>query len=419
MVIRKKSLTMKRMYFAIRYLTLISTILISSSSKAQLAERAFANAQQQVKKMLLVATPSMPPRTTNSDGSILFCPNIYDWTSGFFAGNLWLTYEATKDETLKAEAIRFTEALDSVQYFTGNHDIGFMLYCSYGNGYRLSNSEKYRKVLIQAAKSLCTRFNPKMGVIKSWDSHISWDGKTIWQYPVIIDNMMNLELLFFASKVSGDSSFKNIAITHALTTMKNHIRPDFSTYHVVDYDTATRKVLRRETNQGYANNSTWARGQAWSIYGFTMVYRETGDKRFLETAQHLADFYINNPRLPKDKIPYWDFNVNQPGYNPQFKYDASKYKDIPRDVSAAAVVASALFELSKYSRQKSEVYKKEAVKIVESLASENYTAKVGTNNNFILKHATGNFPINKEIDKPLVYADYYFLEALLKYKQLK
>ena len=165
---------MKRMYFAIRYLTLISTILISSSSKAQLAERAFANAQQQVKKMLLVATPSMPPRTTNSDGSILFCPNIYDWTSGFFAGNLWLTYEATKDETLKAEAIRFTEALDSVQYFTGNHDIGFMLYCSYGNGYRLSNSEKYRKVLIQAAKSLCTRFNPKMGVIKSWDSHISW-----------------------------------------------------------------------------------------------------------------------------------------------------------------------------------------------------------------------------------------------------
>ena len=419
MVMKDKRVNIKNTVLLRRCFILLIAVFFNVLSKAQLTEKAFANAQQHVKKMLLVATPSMPPRTTNSDGSILFCPNIYDWTSGFFAGNLWYTYEATKDETLKAEAIRFTEALDSVKYFTGNHDIGFMLYCSYGNGYRLTNNEKYRKVLIQAAKSLCTRFNPKMGVIKSWDSHISWDGKTIWQYPVIIDNMMNLELLFFASKVSGDLSFKNIAITHALTTMKNHIRPDFSTYHVVDYDTATGKVLHRETNQGYANNSTWARGQAWSIYGFTMVYRETGDKRFLETAQHLADFYLNNPRLPKDKIPYWDFNVNQPGYNPQFKYDASKYKDIPRDVSAAAVVASALFELSKYAGKKGEVYKRDAIEIVESLASENYTAKVGTNNNFILKHATGNFPIYKEIDKPLVYADYYFLEALLRYKQLK
>ena len=228
---------------------------------------------------------------------------------------------------------------------------------------------------------------------------------------------MNLELLFFASQVTGDTTFKHIAISHALTTMKNHIRPDFSTYHVVNYDSITGKPLQHETFQGYSNNSTWARGQAWSIYGFTMVYRETGDKRFLETAQHLADFFLNNPRLPKDKIPYWDFNANQPGYHPQFKYDSTKYREIPRDVSAAAIVSSALFDLSKFSGKKGIAYQKAAVEILKSIATSQYTAEVGSNNNFILKHVTGNLPANSEIDKPLVYADYYYLEALLKYKK--
>ena len=393
-------------------------IFCSQTAKAQLLNKAFSNAQQHCKNMLLVATdPSKPPRTTKPNGSLSFSPNIYDWTSGFFAGNLWYTYEATKDETLKAEATRFTEALDSLQYFTGHHDLGFMLYSSYGNGYRLTHNEKYKDVLVQAAKSLCTRFNPKTGVIKSWNQKLSWDGKTMWHYPVIIDNMMNLKLLFFASEVTGDTTYKHIAITHALTTMKNHLRPDYSTYHVVDYDTVTGKVLHQETCQGYANNSTWARGQAWGIYGFTQTYMETGDKRFLQTAIHLSDFYLNNPRLPQDKIPYWDFNVNQSGYQPQFKYDSTKYKEIPRDVSAAAVIASALFDLSKYAGSKSTMYKKVAIQILESLASEKYTSALGTNNNFILKHATGNFPQNQEVDKPLVYADYYYLEALLKYKK--
>jgi len=399
---------------------LLIFMLICSGVNAQLTKKAFINAQQQCKNMLLVTKlPSMPPRTTSPDGKLSFSPDIYDWTSGFFAGNLWYTFEATKDNSLRKEAIRFTEALDSLQYFTGHHDIGFMLYCSYGNGYRLTHNEKYKDVLVQGAKSLCTRFDSKVGCIKSWNQRLSWDGKTMWHYPVIIDNMMNLDLLFFASRVTGDTSFKHIAITHALTTMKNHIRPDFSTYHVVDYDTKTGKVLHQETCQGYANNSTWARGQAWSIYGFTMVYRETGDKRFLETAQHLADFYLNNSRLPNDKIPYWDFNVNQLGYNPPFKYDSSKYKVIPRDVSAAAVVASALFDLSKFSGgKKGEGYKMAAIEMIKSLSSSNYTAEVGTNNNFILKHATGSVPHNFEIDKPLVYADYYYLEALLKYSKL-
>ena len=395
-------------------------MFLSLKSNAQLTKTAFIKAQQQCKDMLLVTKdPAKPPRTTRPDGTLAFSPDIYDWTSGFFAGSLWYTYEATRDETLKAEALRYTEVLDSLQYFTGHHDIGFMLYCSYGNGYRLTHNEKYKDVLVQGAKSLCKRFNPATGCIKSWNQRLSWDGKTMWHYPVIIDNMMNLDLLFFASKMTGDTSFKHIAVTHALTTMKNHIRPDYSTYHVVDYDAKTGKVLHQETCQGYANNSTWARGQAWSIYGFTSVYKETGDKQFLETAQHLADFYLNNTRLPKDKIPYWDFNANQPGFQPQFNYDATKYKEIPRDVAAAAVVASALFDLSKLSDvKKGEGYKKAAIEIVKSLASPKYTAEVGTNNNFILKHATGSLPHNQEIDKPLVYADYYYLEALLKYSKL-
>ncbi len=387
-------------------------------SNAQLTEESFAKAKTQCKNMLTNAkNPAQPPRTTRADGSLENSPNIYDWTSGFFAGNLWYTYEATKDETLKKSAIKFTEALDSLQWFTGHHDLGFMLSSSFGNGYRLTHNEKYKDVLVQGAKSLCTRFNPITGTIKSWNQRMSWDGKTMWHYPVIIDNMMNLELLFFASKVTGDTSFRHIAITHALTTMKNHIRPDYSTYHVVDYDTITGKVLHRETCQGYANNSTWARGQAWGIYGFTMVYKETGDKRFLEVAQHLADFYLNNPRLPKDKVPFWDFNVNEKGYTPQFHYVESKYTVIPRDVSAAAIVACALLDLSKISGKKGDSYRKNAVEIIQTLSSPEYSANVGTNNNFILKHSTGSLPHNMEIDKPLVYADYYYLEALLKYKQ--
>jgi len=392
---------------------------VCSTANAQLLDKAFSNAQQQCKNMLKVATdPTKPPRHTRVDGSLALCPDIYDWTSGFFAGNLWYTYEATKDDSLKMAAERFTEALEPLQYFTGHHDIGFMLYSSYGNGYRLTHNEKYKAVLIQAAKSLCTRFNPNVGCIKSWNQHLSWDGKTMWHYPVIIDNMMNLELLFFASKVTGDTTYKHIAITHALTTMKNHIRSDFSTYHVVDYDSTTGKVLHQETCQGYANNSTWARGEAWSIYGFTMVYRETGDKRFLQTAQHLADYFLNNPRLPKDKIPYWDFYANQSGYHPQFKYDSTKYSVIPRDASAAAVVASALFDLSKFTGgKKGAAYKAAAIEILHSLSSSQYTAAPGTNNNFILMHSTGSLPHGQEIDKPLVYADYYYLEALLKYKK--
>jgi len=398
----------------------IATLLVLNNSNAQQTKEAFAKAKAQYSFMLEKAkNPAKPPRTTKPDGSLFFSPDIYDWTSGFFAGDLWYTYEATKDETIKKEAIKFTEALDSLKWFTGHHDLGFMLYCSYGNAYRLTHDEKYKAVLVKGAKSLASRFNPITGTIKSWNQRTSWDGKTVWNFPVIIDNMMNLELLFFASKVTGDTMYRHIAVTHALTTMKNHIRQNNSTYHVVNYDTLTGKVLNQETFQGYANNSTWARGQAWGIYGYTMTYKETGDKRFLETAQRLADFYITNTRLPKDKVPYWDFNVNQPGYKPLFKYDAQKYANIPRDASAAAIVASALIDLSKFSGKKGIDYKQAAIEMLQSLSSNSYTAEIGTNNNFVLKHCTGSLPHGSEIDVPLVYADYYYLEALMRYQQLK
>ncbi|MGV3509260.1 MAG: glucuronyl hydrolase, partial [Sphingobacteriaceae bacterium] len=262
--------------------------------------------------------------------------------------------------------------------------------------------------------------NPTVGSIKSWDKVKSWDGKTVWEFPVIIDNMLNLELLFFASKETGDPSFKNIAIKHAETTMKNHLRPDFSSYHVINYDTQTGKIKHKETHQGFSDNSTWSRGQAWGIYGFTMTYRETKDKRFLETAKKMADFFLNHPNLPEDKVPYWDFNANQEGYVPQWKYDRSKYPVTPRDASAAAITASALIELAQYlDRSEAEKYLEAAEDMLTTLSSPKYRAAPKEIGGFILKHSTGGVPSSAEVDVPLTYADYYYVEAMLRYKNLK
>ncbi|WP_211309851.1 glycoside hydrolase family 88 protein [Mucilaginibacter yixingensis] len=357
------------------------------------------------------------PRTANEDGT-LKNTSLKEWTSGFWAGNLWYLYEYTHKQEWKDAALAWTNTLADNQYNKSTHDLGFMMYCSYGNAYRLTHNPQYKSIMIQSAKSLASRYSPVTKTIKSWDQRLSWDGKTMWHYPVIIDNMMNLELLFWATKATGDSTYYKIAVNHAETTMKNHVRPDYSTYHVVNYDEKTGKVLNRETCQGYADNSTWARGQAWAIYGFTMVYRETHDKRFLELAQHLADFFLNNKRLPEDKIPLWDFNVNQPGYRPLWAYDRDKYSDpIPRDASAAAVVSSALFELSDFSKGEQRAnYKNEAVQMLTSLSSSVYLAIPHTNDNFLIKHSVGSLPHHAEIDVPLCYADYYYLEALLRYQ---
>lgn len=353
------------------------------------------------------------PKTIDENGALV-TTGIYDWTSGFFPGSLWYIYEITGDEKWKEEATRWTETLDTIQYWSGNHDVGFMINCSYGNGYRLTGNEAYKSVLIQAAKSLIKRYNPVVKSLKSWNSNKSWDGSTVWHFPVIVDNMMNLELLFEASKLSGDKQFEEIAIQHAQTTMKNHYREDYSSYHVINYDTITGEILDRATAQGFADESAWARGQAWGLYGFVICYRYTRDQQYLDFAQNIAGFLLNHPNLPEDMVPYWDYDAGDPALNPEWDYDPSRFDEIPRDASAAAITCSALFELSKYAVPDSEKYHKAATKILHSLASPKYLAIKGKNQYFLLNHSVGSIPHGVEIDVPLIYADYYFLEALIR-----
>jgi len=401
--------------------TLTASAFLWLSPKDELIKKDFTVAESQYKQLLKTATDlTRFPRTINKDGS-LKTTDIKDWTQGFFAGGLWYLYEYTKKPAWKTAATKWTEALEKAQFLTEHHDVGFVMYCSYGNAMRLEKDpvklEKYRKILIQSAESALTRFDPKVGLIKSWNAKKSWDNKTMWQYPVIIDNMMNLEMLCYVSKITGNPKYKEVAISHALNTLKNHFRADYSTYHVVDY-APNGKVLHQQTNQGFADNSTWSRGQGWAIYGFTFMYRETKDKRFLEAAEKAADFYLNHPNLPTDKIPYWDFNVGQKGFTSDWDYASRKLSYIPRDASAGALVSSALLELSTFSKNSSR-YFKSAEEMLQSLSSKEYLAKPGSNAGFILKHSVGSFPHNSEIDVPLIYADYYFLEALLRYQELK
>lgn len=394
---------------------LLLLLIGCKSEKSTLIESNFSLAQKQYREMLNVATePTLYPRTTAKDGS-LKRTDMYDWTSGFFAGNLWYLYEYTQDENWKQNAIRWTESLEPLKTFKDHHDLGFMMYCSYGNAYRLTKNPKYRAILIESAESLSTRFDPKTGCIKSWNYRKSWDGKREWFYPVIIDNMMNLELLFFAAKETGQTRFSHIALTHAETTLKNHFREDFSTYHVVNYDTISGAMQDRGTSQGYTDASTWARGQAWAIYGYTMVFRETQNPKFLAAAMAAADYYLENKNLPEDKIPYWDFNIKDAAFKPDWQNKGQKTLEL-RDASAAAITASALFELSDYAQNKGKYYRDAAITMLFNL-SKNYTAENGTNNNFVIKHCVGSFPHNEEIDVPLVYADYYYLEALMRYNK--
>jgi len=364
-----------------------------------------------------VSDPTKIPRTL-VDGDKLKTVGIYSWTSGFYAGNLWYLYQLTKEEKWKNEAIKWTEALDTIQYWSGNHDVGFMMYCSYGNGLKFDNKQEYKKVLVQTAKSLCKRYNDNTKTIKSWNYRKARDGKTEWFYPVIIDNMMNLELLFEASILSGNDTYKNIAIQHAETTMEHHYRDDFSSYHVIDYDTITGKVLDKATCQGFTDASAWARGQAWGLYGYVVCYRYTKDEKYLRFAENIADYMINHNNLPEDMIPLWDYNVSDEGFVPEWKYNAGDYPEISRDVSAAAITCSALYELSKYSGKKKD-YIVAADKMLESLRSDKYLAVHGENKYFLLNHSVGSIPHGAEIDVPLVYADYYFLEALLRKKEMR
>ena len=306
------------------------------------------------------------PRTVDTKGNIVYARNVWDWTSGFFAGSLWYLYNLTGDEKWKTLAKKYTEALKQQQYITSHHDIGFIIGCSYLNGMRMGQ-EAYDTIIVQAAKSLSTRFRSGAGVIQSWNTRTGWQAQRGWECPVIIDNMMNLEILFEATSLSGDSTFYNMAVSHA------------------------------DMTQGYSDESAWARGQAWGIYGYTMCYRYTRQLKYLEQAEAAYEFVCTHPNLPEDLIPYWDF-------------DAVNIPHELRDASAAAIMAAALYELSMYSNKAK--YKETADKVMHSLSSSDYRSKIGENHNFLLMHSVGSYPHGNEIDVPLIYADYYFLEAL-------
>lgn len=343
------------------------------------------------------------PRTITKDNEYHWTSESFDWTEGFFPGTSWYFYELTNDIKWKNIAEKFQAQYESHKLKTSNHDLGFIFNCSYGNGYRLTQNDQFKKIMIAAGNSLITRFNPTIGCIQSWDVDKGWQAKRGWQFPVIVDNMMNLELLFELTKMTGDPKYREVALIHANTTMKNHFRPDNSSWHVIDYGVNNGEVRGKYTAQGYSDESSWARGQAWGLYGYVVCYRYTKNPIYLDQANKIADFIIENDKIEDDKIPYWD-------------YDAPKIPNEPRDASAAAISASALLELSEYSDKK---YLDYAADVLASLSSKAYLADKGTNNKFILKHSVGSIPHDNEIDVPLNYADYYYVEALMRYKNMR
>ncbi|WP_338874711.1 glycoside hydrolase family 88 protein [Spirosoma sp. SC4-14] len=348
------------------------------------------------------AQPNLPRNVLNSKATWNYV-GYKDWTSGFWPGTLWYVYEYTKDPKWKAKADSFSQELTPLAYQKAiDHDLGFQMYCSFGNGYRLTGNPEYKKILLATADTLATLFNPEVGTILSWPRpvpNMEWP-----QHNTIMDNMINLELLFWASKNGGSKRLYDIAVSHATTTMKNHFRPDYTSYHVVVYDRETGKKIKGVTHQGYADNSMWARGQSWAIYGYTMVYRETKDPTFLDFAQKVSDVYLG--RLPKDLIPYWDFN-------------APDIPNAPRDASAAAITASALLELSTLMKDKTKAatYRTRAEQMLETLSSSQYQSR-NVNSAFLL-HSTGHKPNNSEVDASINYADYYYIEALLRLKKVR
>ena len=418
------------------FVLLIAFLSVQCTQKKDIIQENVDYAKSQLAYLIEAAEEGDTLRipSTFKNGAIEFVPTD-DWVSGFFAGTLWYMYELTGDEYYAQLAQKHTEILHDIQFLEWHHDVGFMVYDSYGNGRRLKNIDAYDTVLVNTAKSLSTRFRPAAGILQSWntDNPAHWQSYRGWDCPVIIDNMMNLELLFKVSEMTGDDTYKNIAISHADKTLANHYRDDFSTYHVVDYDDETGEVRNQHTAQGIANGSRWARGQAWSIYGFTVAYRFTQDEKYLQRAKDVANYLlVVEDNMPEDLVPLWDFDIVEYANNlPQdeFLYPNLKDKDLPkqyteiRDVSSAAIIASALYEL--YWHTKDEFYKEKADKMIVSLSAAPYRAELGTNGGFILKHSVGSLPhslLNIEagrpndhnIDVPLNYADYYFLEALLR-----
>jgi unsaturated chondroitin disaccharide hydrolase len=356
-------------------------------------------AAQQYKTLMQNLPPDLMPRTYDAGKKELVTSNTKWWCSGFYPGTLWLIYEGTKDNLIKAEAEKRLALIEPEKNFAPNHDVGFKMFCSFGTAYRITKNPAYKDVILASANTLTTRYRPTIQSIQSWDSNANF------KCPVIIDNMMNLELLEWAAQNGGEDRFHQIAVNHANTTLKNHYRADNSSYHVVDYDVSTGSIIAKKTHQGYADESAWSRGQSWGLYGFVMMYRFTKDTVYLSQARKIAFFLLHHPNLPADKIPYWDFNA----------------PDIPnakRDASAAAVMASALLELAQYAKgNEQKNYIAVAEKIIRTLSSPAYRAAPGASGGFLLEHNVGSLPANSEVDQPLTYADYYFIEALLRFKK--
>lgn len=386
---------------------LIAVVVASAFSSGPLSakgkvkvDRALENATRQYLYMRDELNGSNNfPKTYNKPMQRLVTSNSGWWCSGFYPGTLFYLYEGTGNKDIYAEGVRMLGLLEPEQYNVNTHDVGFMMYCSYGNANRVAPQPSYKDIMVNSARSLISRFSPVVGCIKSHNRKPD-------DYVVIIDNMMNLELLFWATQATGDSTFYDIAVKHADTTLKNHFRADNSLYHGLNYNPADGTIKHYQGGQGFSEKSAWSRGQAWGLYGYTMMYRFTRDRKYLDQAVKVAEFVLNHPNMPKDLIPYWDFNA----------------PDIPyalRDASAAAINCSGLLELCRYVPEDlSEKYYKAAEKMLQTLSSPEYTAKPGTNGGFILKHSVGNVPSGTEVDMPLTYADYYYVEALCRYKSL-
>ena len=374
-------------------------------------DNAFAEADVQLRYQLKQANQirkerkdwSLMPRCVEKDGSLRMVHQP-DWCCGFFSGELWQMYQYSHDPFWREQAVSNTWPIEQVKLNAGSHDLGFMVYNSFGKAWELTGEQSYRDVVVQAARTLITRYDETVGCIRSW----SWGTPDRWKYAVIIDNMINLELLFRASEITGDKRFYNIAVSHANTTMRNHFREDMTSYHVVDYNPEDGSVIKRITHQGLFEESVWSRGQGWGLYGFTMCYRYTHDEAYLEQARKIARCWLSLPDMPDDGIPYWDMR------DPAIKTGVGPALDggCPRDASAAAVIASALYELATYvSEEEATAYRQAADKMLHSLES-GYQPEPRTAQGFLLLHSTGNYPAHDEIDVPINYADYYYLEAL-------
>lgn len=327
-----------------------------------------------------------------------------EWCSGFWPGILWMSYQTSGDEAVRRAAEGYTESLRGIAYqLCYDHDIGFLMFCSYGKGYEVNHSTEYKDVILASADSLATLFNPIVGTLLSWPREVKPHN---WPHNTIMDNMMNLDMMFWAARNGGNKLLYDLAVTHAKTTMLNHFRPDGSCYHVAVYDTISGNLIKGVTHQGYADSSMWARGQSWAIYGYTMVYRYTRNKMFLDFAQKVTDVYIRRLRETSDDlVPLWDM-ADPRGLQ------------APKDASAACVVADALLELQGYvGGEKGKQYRTFALKSLARLSSQKYQS--GKRNVSFLMHSTGHHPAGSEIDASIIYADYYYLEALMRAKRLK